>query len=193
MNRLVLGLIAGCALSLSVAGPGLCEQILGTVMDSNGHAVPGAKIVTETQDGQKTGSAVTDASGQYRIDALTPGLYYITLDPATSGLQGQTVAGYVGSAGLTVNWAASQSHGAIASAVPGTQAATAGGSAGLAGPAVAMADPVAQAEEEHHHCGDGDKDEAKCCKKHPNDEECREHKSKKRHHHHHHEGGEGGD
>lgn len=84
----------------------LCAEIVGTVLDANGNTMPGVKVSTSTQNGQIIGSAVTDHQGDYAINDVSSGLYYVTLNPpAGSGLRGQSVASYVGGTGLTVNWA----------------------------------------------------------------------------------------
>ncbi len=60
------------------------------------------------------------------IFGLDPGQYLITLDPAGSGVQGQTVVGYLGESGLTVNWSVGSGIGPLASARPGIQLTSAG-------------------------------------------------------------------
>ena len=126
MSRSFLSLIAGCLLALAIATPAICEDLVGTVAGSNGQAVQGVKIIATSRNGQITEAATTDASGQYQIAGLTPGQYLITLDPAGTGVQGQTVASYLGQPGLTVNWSVSPGLSPLASARPGTQLAAAG-------------------------------------------------------------------
>jgi hypothetical protein len=108
-------------LLLAVASPALCEDLVGTVAEKDGQAVQGVRIIARSGDGQTREFAITDASGQYRIAGLNPGEYFVTLDPAGSGVQGQTVASYVSNAGLTVNWSVAPGSSPLASAQPGTQ------------------------------------------------------------------------
>ncbi len=130
MNKTLMALIAGCALALGFCRPALCADIVGTVLDANGNAVPGVKVSTSTQDGQSIGSAVTDGQGDYAIDGVSSGLYYITLTPpAGSDLRGQSVASYVGGMGLTVNWGVAPGREPVASAMPGINNSNPGPSA----------------------------------------------------------------
>jgi outer membrane receptor protein involved in Fe transport len=54
--------------------------IQGTVTDSNGGAVSGAKITATAQETNVSREAVTNADGFYRVDALAPGLYTLTVE-----------------------------------------------------------------------------------------------------------------
>jgi hypothetical protein len=120
MKKTLIAVVAGCALVAGASSPALCAEIVGTVLDANGNAVSGVKISTSTQDGQRVGSAVTDAQGDYAINDISSGLYYVTLDPpASSAVHGQSVATYVGGMGLTVNWGLAPGREAVASAMPG--------------------------------------------------------------------------
>jgi hypothetical protein len=121
MKKSLMALIAGCALAVGVCAPALCAEIVGTVQDANGNAVPGVKVSASTPNGQSIGSAVTDGQGGYAINGVSSGLYYIVLTPpAGSDLGGQNAASYVGDMGLTVNWAVAPGRQALASAMPGT-------------------------------------------------------------------------
>lgn len=120
MNKLFVGLIAGSALVAAAISSALCAEIVGSVLDANGNAVPGVKLSTTTQDGRRIGNAITDDQGAYAIDGMSSGLYYITLaPPAGSALLGQSVASYVGDRGMTVNWAVAPGREPLASAMPG--------------------------------------------------------------------------
>jgi hypothetical protein len=120
MKKTLMALVAGCALVVGACSAALCAEIVGTVLDANGNAMPGVKVSTSTQGGQPIGSAVTDGQGDYAINDISSGLYYVTLEPpAGSDVHGQSVATYVGSMGLTVNWAVAPGREAVASAMPG--------------------------------------------------------------------------
>ena len=120
MKRSIIAFAAACLLALGLTTPSFCQDLVGTVVDQDGHAVSGAKIVTQSPDGQPIGSAVSDANGQYQINGVNAGEYFITLAPAGTAGQGQTVASYVGNGGLTVNWAVAPGVAPVASAKAGT-------------------------------------------------------------------------
>jgi len=120
MKKTLMALIAGCALVAGAGAPALCADIVGTVLDANGNAVRGVMVSTSTRDGQRIGSAMTNGQGDYAIDDVSAGLYYITLaPPAGSDLRGQSVASYVGGTGLTVNWGVAPGRAPVATAMPG--------------------------------------------------------------------------
>jgi hypothetical protein len=125
MSGSILRLIAGCVLTLAIATPVICQDLVGKVAGSDGQAVQGVKIIAVSRNGQITEAATTDASSQYTINGLTPGQYLITLDPAGTGVQGQTVASYLSQPGLTVNWSVAPGLSPLAYAHPGTQLASA--------------------------------------------------------------------
>lgn len=120
MRRSIIAFAATCLLALGLSAPSFCQDLVGTVVDQDGHAVSGAKIVTQSPDGQPIASAVSDANGQYQIVGVNAGEYFITLAPAGTAGQGQTVASYVGNGGLTVNWAVAPGVAPVASAKAGT-------------------------------------------------------------------------
>src|SRR6266481_8140452 len=76
-----------CVLGL-VLVPSLMAQtsngtIAGTITDKTGGAVVKATVTATSQDlGTTLGSAITDGSGGYRIDALVPGKYTVNIKPA---------------------------------------------------------------------------------------------------------------
>jgi len=120
MKKSLLALIVGCALMLGAVSAALCAQIVGTVLDASGNAVPGVRVSTTTRGGQPIAAAVTDGQGDYAIDDISSGLYYLTLNPpAGSDVHSQSVATYVGGTGLTVNWAVAPGRAPVASAMPG--------------------------------------------------------------------------
>jgi Carboxypeptidase regulatory-like domain len=133
MNKLLLTLIGGCTLAMSFSLPAYCGDIVGTVVDSNGNPLQGLQVIVKAQNSQMTGAAITNQTGQYQIEGLNSGLYYITLDPKGTSLAGQTVVTNLNDNGLTVNWATAPGRPAIASAQPGVQQS----SAGSPGPVVA--------------------------------------------------------
>jgi len=121
MNKLLLALAAGCALAISFSLPAFSGDIIGSVVDANGNPLQGARVIVKAQNSQMTGAAITNQEGQYEIEGLNSGLYYITLDPKGTNLTGQTVVSNLNDNGLTVNWAASPGRQAIAIAQPGIQ------------------------------------------------------------------------
>jgi hypothetical protein len=159
MNKLLLALVAGCALTMTFGSPAFSNDIVGTVMDANGNPLQGLQIIVKAQNGQTmAGSAITNPQGQYQIGGLNSGLYNITLDPKGTNLTGQTVVSNLNGNGLTVNWAAAPGRQAIATAQPGIQqpSASSVNSVGFS----------SEREREHEHRCDGDHDEDdKGCRK----------------------------
>ena len=65
---------AGHALAQSTTG-----SIIGTVRDSTGGALPGVTVTAVNQSNGATRETVTDELGAYRVTALNPGLYTLTV------------------------------------------------------------------------------------------------------------------
>jgi Carboxypeptidase regulatory-like domain len=98
----------------------LAADVRGVVSNPQGHSVAGLQVVAKTTGGQVAGQATTGADGGYNIPGLSSGNYNFTLEPGGSGLQGQTVASYVGPDGLCLNWGTSATAPAVATAQPGS-------------------------------------------------------------------------
>jgi hypothetical protein len=98
---------------------------VSTVADGQGQAVQGATVIANSSDGSSTRTAITGASGQYRIPGLDSGQYFISREASSVGSPGQTVASYLGHPGLTVNWSVAPRTTPIAIAHPGIQPASA--------------------------------------------------------------------
>ena len=68
--------------ALALLTPGALDaqaSIAGVVKDSSGGVLPGVTVeATSPALIEKTRSAVTDGSGQYRIENLRPGIYSVT-------------------------------------------------------------------------------------------------------------------
>ena len=72
-----------CALFLvSAAHAQFKASIQGTVMDSKGGAVPGAKVTVTNQETGTVRDTVASAEGFYRIPELPPGKYTVTIEAA---------------------------------------------------------------------------------------------------------------
>ena len=81
---------------LTIAGPFLHGQanagaISGTVTDSTGAAIVGAKVTITNQSTAVPYEKTTDSSGFYSVEGLTNGLY--TVDVAKSGFQESVTSG----------------------------------------------------------------------------------------------------
>jgi outer membrane receptor protein involved in Fe transport len=87
MYRTLVVFVAMVAfVALSVV-PGFAQTsngtIAGTITDKSGAAVGNAKVSATSQDlGKTLGTAVTDSTGGYRIDALLPGKYTVSVKAA---------------------------------------------------------------------------------------------------------------
>ena len=95
----------------------------GTVAGSQGQTVSGIEVFAKDAAGHVAGHATTVNGGTYQIMNLQPGNYSFTLDPGSSGVQGQTVSSYVGPDGLCLNWGVSATSPAVATAQPGATCA----------------------------------------------------------------------
>ena len=71
---LLLPLLANCATAQTITG-----RISGTVLDSTGSALVGAKLTIADADTGTTRSAITDSAGFYAITSLPIGLYTATV------------------------------------------------------------------------------------------------------------------
>src|SRR5215510_4925040 len=71
-------LVLGCVLIPGIAAA-QTATIAGVARDSSGAVLPGVTVeVSSPSLIEKTRSAVTDASGQYRVVDLRPGTYSVT-------------------------------------------------------------------------------------------------------------------
>src|SRR5688572_416362 len=79
MCRVILALFAAAAV---LGAPAVClaqASLAGTVRDGSGAVLPGVTVeATSPALIEKLRSAVTDGSGQYRIEDLRPGTYVVT-------------------------------------------------------------------------------------------------------------------
>lgn len=108
-----LAFVAGMSAAAMAASVG------GTVASSQGQSVTGVQIIIKDANGHLVGQGATGSSGVYDISGLQAGNYNFTLDPGSSGYQGQTVASYVGPDGICLNWGVSTTSPAVATAQPG--------------------------------------------------------------------------
>ncbi len=100
-------------------GKVLRANIVGAVRDKQGNPVEGVKVSARDPGGKIVASAVTDDEGEYVIECLNLDQYDLSLDPLTTGFQGQTVVTSLGLDGLIANWAVSSTAPAVAAAKPG--------------------------------------------------------------------------
>src|SRR5215471_13422966 len=80
-SRLVFGLVAGMTAALSAASAGsmppLSGEVLGQVQNSAGIAQMGASVFLYNRYDQLVRQALTNETGKFAFDQLTPGLYSI--------------------------------------------------------------------------------------------------------------------
>jgi len=113
----VLGVLA---LTFGMSAAAMGATAIGTVAAQKGETVSGLQIFAKDEVGHVVGQAATSDTGRYQISNLKPGKYNFTLDPGSSGLQGQTVSSYVGPDGICLNWGVSPTAPAVATAQPGS-------------------------------------------------------------------------
>ncbi len=115
-----------CSMLLALAFVGglsaaaMAASVGGTVAGSQGQAVSGIQVMVKDASGHIVGQSALGSGGVYDISGLQPGNYNFTLDPGSSGFQGQTVASYVGPDGICLNWGVSTTSPAVATAQPGS-------------------------------------------------------------------------
>ena len=89
------GIFAGLAILLLTVSPlgfgqAITGDILGTISDSTGAVVPGARVILTAVDTGTTWQATSDASGDYLFAQLKPGRYNV--EASKTGLQTTTVS-----------------------------------------------------------------------------------------------------
>lgn len=118
---LAFAFVAGMSVTAMAASVG------GTVSSSQGQPLTGVQVIAKDANGHVVGQGAPGNGGVYDIKGLQPGNYNFTLDPGSSGYQGQTVASYVGPDGICLNWGVSTTSPAVASAQPGATCQLAAG------------------------------------------------------------------
>jgi Carboxypeptidase regulatory-like domain len=112
---------------VSVSSAAFAASVGGTVASSQGQPLSGVPVIVKDASGHVIGQGAPGSGGVYDIQGLQPGNYNFTLDPGSSGYQGQTVASYVGADGICLNWGVSTTSPAVASAQPGATCQLAAG------------------------------------------------------------------
>jgi hypothetical protein len=140
MKRLVL--VAFGAVILSVVGvrPVLCADVVGSVTDTQGRPVAGAKILVKNMGNNVLSEAHSNSSGRYQLTGLTPGTYQYILFPV-SNFKGGDAVSYLSDKGLTIDWHVAGAAAAIAFASNGASSAS--------GETMAANDPYGFADEEY--------------------------------------------
>jgi Carboxypeptidase regulatory-like domain len=141
MKRLIMVAFGAAVLSIVGAGSVLCANVAGSVTDTEGRPVSGAKILVKNMGNSALSEAHSNGSGRYQVGGLTPGTYQYILFPV-SGFKGGDAVSYLGDKGLTIDWHVSGAAAAIAFASNGT------GNNNSAGAMVA-GDPYGFADEEY--------------------------------------------
>jgi hypothetical protein len=118
---LAFAFVAGMSATAMAASVG------GTVASSQAQPLTGVQVIAKDASGHVVGQGAPGSGGVYDIQGLQPGNYNFTLDPGSSGYQGQTVASYVGADGICLNWGVSTTSPAVASAQPGATCQLAAG------------------------------------------------------------------
>jgi hypothetical protein len=76
---LLAGLILGLAVQARAQSQAGTGQIVGTIFDASGAAVPGAKVTVVGKETGLTRQTEANAAGQYRVVLLPPGPYSVTI------------------------------------------------------------------------------------------------------------------
>jgi hypothetical protein len=118
MKKSSLVLLA-LAFAVGMSAAAMAASVGGTVASSQGQPLTGVQVIVKDASGHVIGQGAPGSGGVYDIQGLQPGNYNFTLDPGSSGYQGQTVASYVGPDGICLNWGVSMTSPAVATAQPG--------------------------------------------------------------------------
>ena len=81
MVSFILRTLAASTILLSAAPLALAQgqgTLTGRITDPEGLALPGVVVTAESEAMLATRSAVSDGEGNYRLTALTPGMYTLT-------------------------------------------------------------------------------------------------------------------
>jgi len=113
-------ILVALAFGIGMSASARAASVGGTVAGSQGQAIAGTQVIVKDASGHVIAQGAPGTSGVYDISGLQPGNYNFTLDPGTSRFQGQTVASYVGSDGICLNWGVSTTSPAAAAAQPGS-------------------------------------------------------------------------
>ncbi len=105
---------------VGISAAAMAASVGGTVAGTQGQSLSGVQIIVKDASGHVVGQGAPGGSGAYDISGLPEGNYTFTLDPGSSGLQGQTVSSYVGADGICLNWGVSTTSPAVATAQPGS-------------------------------------------------------------------------
>ena len=116
---MLLGVL-GVATTTFAQGGTSTASLAGKIVDDTGARLPGVTVTVTSLGTNQSRTVVSNEEGLYRFAGLQPGNYNFTLDPGSSGYQGQTVASYVGPDGICLNWGVSTTSPAVATAQPGT-------------------------------------------------------------------------
>src|SRR5215813_13623227 len=79
--RNFIGTFIAFVLLVSVGIAQTSKGILsGVVRDATGAAIPGATVTVTNQDTGETRTVTSEATGAYRVDAISPGLYKVHVE-----------------------------------------------------------------------------------------------------------------
>src|ERR671912_742041 len=84
LSRLAVGLLAIFAFAAVLPATSSAQMtrggIAGTVRDASGGVVPGATVTVTNMGTNAVQTATTDAQGFYRVAALEPGTYMVSIE-----------------------------------------------------------------------------------------------------------------
>jgi len=112
--------LVALAFVVGISAAAMAASVGGTVGSPQGQSVSGITVIVKDASGHVVGQGAPGGSGAYDISGLPEGNYTFTLDPGSSGFQGQTVSSYVGPDGICLNWGVSTTSPAVATAQPGS-------------------------------------------------------------------------
>jgi outer membrane receptor protein involved in Fe transport len=87
MRRFTRSVVFFVGLLVSATASAQNAQVTGTLKDQSGALLPGVTVTAKNTATGLTRTAVTDASGEYRLVSLTPGNYYVSAELAGFGTE----------------------------------------------------------------------------------------------------------
>jgi hypothetical protein len=119
-------MLLALAFVIGISVAAMAASVGGTIGGPAGQSLAGIQIIVKDASGKVVAQGTPSGTGAYDISGLPEGNYTFTLDPGSSGVQGQTVSSYVGPDGVCLNWGVSTTSPAVATAQPGSTCQLAG-------------------------------------------------------------------
>ena len=112
MKKLLL--VALAFIALNFARTAFCAEIVGKVADGQGTPITDVKVAVNNAAGATVGTTTTNNRGVFAVRNLSPGDYFIRLQPLTGGSLGDVAAFHVPATGIKFIWRIIPGHAQLA-------------------------------------------------------------------------------